>query len=124
MGKLPRSERLRGRDRIRDLFETGGRAAVGRVAARALANGTSSSRLAAVAGKGLGNAVKRNRLRRRIRAAFRLQKGDLPKGWDLAILARPGLMEAEWRDVMREVREAAVKATRSAAGRQPSRHRP
>lgn len=124
MENLPRDERLRGRERIGEIFRDGSRAASGTVAARALPNGQKASRLAAVAGKALGGAVKRNRLRRRLRAAYRLQKDRLPKGWDLVLLAKAGLLEAKWQDVKRDVALAAERAAREASRPSPGHPRP
>ena len=113
---------MRGRERFAELFAKGRRAAAGNVAARALANPDGATRVAAVAGKALGNAVKRNRLRRRIRAAYRMQKDALPKGCDIALLARPGLLEASWRDVMRDVRKTVERAAKEdSSPRRPDR---
>ncbi len=122
MENLPRDERLRGKKSVSRLFDEGSGAGAGKVAVRALANGGEKTRVAAVAGKALGGAVKRNRLRRRLRAAYRLQKERLPAGWDLALVARPGLLEAKWRDVMRNVAEAVERAVREPCG--PRRPRP
>lgn len=116
MEDLPRDRRLRGREGVGRLFTDGARGSAGRVAARALPNGLGYSRLAAVAGKSLGNAVKRNRLRRLLRAAFRLQRERLPAGWDFALIARPGLLEATWLDLKRDAALAAERATRAASG--------
>ncbi len=120
MPGLPRSERLRGKENIGRLFSVGGKGAQGEVAARAVANALDHARLAAVAGKKLGKAVKRNRMRRRLRAAFRLHKEQLPKGFDLALIARPGLLEASWTEIVSAVLKAVEKA---ASGRDRGRPR-
>ena len=121
MENLPRAERLRGRAGVSRLFEQGRRGASGAVAARALPNGLAFSRLAAVSGKKLGCAVKRNRMRRLLRAAFRAQKDALPTGFDVALMARPGLLEASWPDILDAVREAVARAT--GGGAAPGRRR-
>lgn len=38
--------------------------------------------------RGIGGAVRRNRLRRRLREVIRLRYPSLPTGWDLLIIAR------------------------------------
>lgn len=124
MQNLPRRERLRGHGRIGEIFATGGKAVNRLVVVRASPADDGLRRVAAVAGKKLGGAVLRNRLKRRIRAAYRLLKDSLPRGCDLVIAARPGLAEAEWQDVLEQVEAAVTKAARSAAGPHPTRPRP
>lgn len=113
---LPKKLRIAGRGEISELFEKGRRGSSGPVAARTLPNGLGFSRLAAVSGKKLGNAVKRNRMRRLLRAAFRTQKDVLPAGVDVALIARPGLLEASWQEILEAVRRAIWKAE---GGRDP-----
>jgi ribonuclease P protein component, eubacterial len=107
---LAKRERIGGRERLGELFDRG---AVGKsrlVLVRALENGLSFSRIAAIAGKAAGRPAKRNRLRRRLRAAFRTYKQDLPKGLDLVLLARKGLAEATFADVVRDLKKAVSRA--------------
>ena len=52
-------------------------------------NGLDRPRLGLSIGKRVGNAVARNRVKRRIREAFRLLKPTLPAGLDLVVGARP-----------------------------------
>lgn len=118
MSGLPKSQRIRGKENMGRLFSVGGKGAHGVVAARAVPNELDHARLAAVAGKKLGGAVKRNRMRRRLRAAFRLHKEQLPKGFDLALIARPGLLEASWTEIVAAVLKATEKA---ASGRDHGR---
>lgn len=119
MENLTRKERLRGRERIGQIFEAGTRAASGKVAARGIRNDEAFTRVAAVAGKKIGNAVKRNRMRRRLRAAYRLQKEQIPAGWDVVLVARPGLAEAEWKAVLKDVLTAAARAATGPGPRRP-----
>lgn len=120
MNRLPRSRRLGTRAGVSELFESGRRGSHGVVAARTRDNGIGQSRLVAAAGKKLGNAVKRNRMRRLLRAAFRMQQDALPSGIDIALVSRPGLLEARWREILEAVREAVWKAE---AGRGNGRRR-
>ncbi len=46
-------------------------------------------------GRRLGGAVVRNRVRRRLRGALRGMAPSFQPGWDVLIIARPGLVEAD-----------------------------
>jgi ribonuclease P protein component len=46
-------------------------------------------------GRKLGGAVVRNRVRRRLRGALRVMAPSFQVGWDVLIIARPGLVEAD-----------------------------
>ncbi len=47
----------------------------------------------------LGNAVTRNRARRRLREVFRLNSPRLNQGWDLILVARGRTLTASWREL-------------------------
>ncbi len=51
-------------------------------------------RLGLAVSRQLGSAVERNRLKRRLRAAFTEMCSGLPAGHDYVLIARPGLTEA------------------------------
>jgi len=53
-----------------------------------VADGDSPQRLGITVTKKVGNAVCRNAVKRRVREVFRHQRGDLPKGIDLVLVAK------------------------------------
>lgn len=105
-----------------EIFAEGLHAASGTVLVRALPVSEGEGRVAAIAGKKLGGAVERNRMRRRLRAAYRLSRDKLPAGWDFALVARRGLLEATWPKLVQDMENAARKAVAS-SGRHPSKPR-
>jgi len=62
-------------------------------------SGELSSRIGITASRAMGTAVRRNRARRRLRAALRPLLPALRPGYDLVITARRPLLEASWAEV-------------------------
>ena len=67
------------------------------------------SRLGITAGKKLGNAVVRNRVKRIIRAAYRRSEQSLPIGFDLVFVGRNGIQDKTSCDVCRFIENRLVK---------------
>jgi ribonuclease P protein component len=63
--------------------------------ARFLRNDLETTRFGLSTGRKLGGAVVRNRARRRIREALRVMAPSFQPGWDVLIIARPALVEAD-----------------------------
>jgi len=79
------------------------------------------SRLGLAVSRKVGGAVERNRVKRRLRAAFEQLQESLPSGRDFVLIARPGLAEAaeangfEWlEERVREVFRLVEGADRGA----------
>ncbi len=65
-------------------------------------------RVGFTATKKIGNAVVRNRAKRRLRAAARLALADAPppQGWDLVLIARDGTGSRPWDKLLADLRGA------------------
>ncbi len=91
----PRSFVFRARHRIghkRDFdaaYRQGVRRVHGALAVYARPNGLPESRLGLSVGKRVGNAVRRGRVKRMLREAFRLIRAEMPAGYDIVVSARP-----------------------------------
>ncbi|HEU4572309.1 MAG TPA: ribonuclease P protein component [Candidatus Limnocylindrales bacterium] len=61
-------------------------------------------------GRRLGGAVVRNRVRRRLREALRAMAPSFQPGWDVLIIARPALADADYEALVRGVRRLLERA--------------
>jgi len=61
------------------------------------------TRFGVTAGRQLGTAVRRNRAKRRLRAALHALHRSLAPGWDGVWIARSGMTTAAWPEVERAV---------------------
>lgn len=73
-------------------------------------NGLEQNRYGFITGKNLGNAVKRNRVRRLIREAVRLQHSQWQQGYDVVFVARPAAVGEPFQAIQRIVIELAYRA--------------
>jgi ribonuclease P protein component len=63
--------------------------------ARFLRTDLESTRFGLATGRRIGSAVVRNRVRRRLREALRAQQDSFQPGWDILIIARPAIVDAD-----------------------------
>jgi ribonuclease P protein component len=113
---LPRAERLRERGAIQRLFRYGARIErPGFVLLILRAPGPRAVVFAA--GRRVGGSVERNRARRRLREAYRRQKGLVPAtGVRLGFVARPAATAAPFDRLSAEVADALREAVQRVRG--------
>ena len=88
-----------------------------------LPNGLKHSRLGVAVSRKYGNAVRRNRIKRVFRAAFRKCQHELPMGFDYVLLPRHGVEDYSTAAIETELRAAAKKiesGARKAMPRKPA----
>jgi ribonuclease P protein component len=68
------------------------------------------SRSGFVVGRRVGNAVVRNRVKRRLREAIRRRLWKTQPGWDMILIARPEAADAEYAALADEVHELLRRA--------------
>jgi ribonuclease P protein component len=114
---LPTGARLHRRREFLRLYDLGSRASLRGFAVLALPNGLNRNRLGVSVTRKHGNAVERNRIRRLIKEAFRLENPELPVGFDFVCIP-PRQTFAPSLDRLRNVlADLALSACRKAAGK-------
>ena len=107
-GGMGRAQRLRTSGEFAAVYRHG-RAYRGELlVVRALRRDGPLSRFGFSAGRAIGNAVARNRLKRRLREAVRSLR--VAPGWDIVVNARPGAAEADYHRLRALVGELLARA--------------
>lgn len=106
---FPRARRLRGQRAFARVFGAKRSASNRWLVVYAAPNDLPYSRFGLVVGRKHGIAVRRNRLKRLLREAARLETAALPAGFDLICIPHPGEF-AVLADYRRAVRTASLRA--------------
>jgi ribonuclease P protein component len=99
---FPKAFRLLRRAEFRRVYEEGQRRSASLCTVFYSSNGLAHSRLGITVPARVGKAVVRNRIKRRLREIFRLNRSRIPAGWDLVVNPRPQAAEAEFTKLVRE----------------------
>jgi ribonuclease P protein component len=107
---VPRAERLRRSSDVRAAFASRTMVGAALLVVHARRRDGGPPRATVVAGKKVGNAVARNRVKRRLRTAVRM--ADLPAGCDVVVVGRPAAATAPFADLRRELETAMATVVR------------
>jgi len=94
---MQRRQRLTGAKRFSQIHVEGSSAANRLLVIRYLANGSDCSRFGFLVSKRIGNATVRNKVKRRLREAVRLN--PVKSGWDALFIVRRGAGSAKYQDL-------------------------
>lgn len=112
---LPRDRRVRGRERFDEAFRSGRRASNREALVLALGNLDGATRIGISVGRKFGNSPTRNRAKRLIREAFRLDFERHPSGYDFVVTPRPGAFPDRLEAVRATLLELLARAARAAS---------
>jgi len=100
--RLTPQEKIRKKREFLTLYRTGSRYRGRYFHLVYCANSLEHSRLAVVVGKKVGNAVTRNRIKRRIRELFRRNKSLFKKPMDVVLIAKKEILDLSVSDLAAE----------------------
>jgi len=84
------------------LYRKGARSVLPCLALYSRPNGRKENRLGLTTGAKLGHAVVRNKLRRRLRAIYRMHELELKPGFDIVVVCRAAAVGASYQRLERE----------------------
>lgn len=94
---MQQRHRLTESSRIGEIHRDGDSTANRLLVIRYLPNGLDRSRFCFVVSKRIGNAVTRNKVKRRLREALR--SSSVKPGWDAVFIARNGVRQANYQEI-------------------------
>lgn len=99
---FPSTRRLHGAAAFAAVYDGKTRESRGPLTVYAITNSFPYPRLGLSVSRRVGNAVRRNRIKRLLRDAFRLLQHDFPAGYDLVLVVRPHtpLILAEYQKLL------------------------
>ncbi len=100
---FPKSFRLLHRSEFRRVYEQGQRRGTPLCTVFSRPNGLRETRLGITAPTRLGSAVVRNRVKRRLREVFRLNRLTIPGGWDIVMNPRAEVATIPFESLVREI---------------------
>lgn len=109
INRLYRVQRLRNRDQFRKVYEQGRFVSNRLLAIHFFPREKSISKVGFAAGKRLGNAVCRNRCKRRMRELFRTNQSLLTNEYDMIFIARKAMLKSSWLELLSAGRDALAK---------------
>jgi ribonuclease P protein component len=108
--RFPVRERLRRKSDFERVYEKGKVFQSRHVVLFCLSADVGERKAGFVASRKVGGAVVRNRARRRIRAAYRKLRAGLPKEVHLVFVARAGVTDVGWDELLAEIGDLLRKA--------------
>jgi ribonuclease P protein component len=98
-----KDERLLNRKDFVNLNRSGKRYRTGHFTVLFKENGLIIARLGITVNRRIGNAARRNRIKRLIREFFRLNKESFQKGYDFVVIANRGAHDLGFKDINEEL---------------------
>jgi ribonuclease P protein component len=108
--RFPREARIVRRGEFDAVYRAGKRRTSAHFTVFLRANALPLSRFGFSIKKALGNAVVRNRIRRRLREIVRCHRGEIPAGWDIVVHPKSSVARADFPALAEEFLRLIPKA--------------
>jgi ribonuclease P protein component len=120
----PKANRLGGRGTFKTILDRGVRCWQGPIGMAIAPSEARQSRLGISIGRPVGNAVRRNRIKRLLRESFRMMQHDWPRAYNVVILVKPHdvLTLAAYQKTLLDLRTRCVNKLNSPPGTSISRN--
>lgn len=106
-GKMQYTVSLKLNHVFQRLYRKGTRSALPTLALYSRPNGRGENRLGLTTGAKLGCAVVRNKLRRRLRAIYRIHEAEFRPGFDIVVVCRAAAVTASYRRLEKDLLKLA-----------------
>ncbi len=113
--RFPRSSRICRKSDFQVVFDHGVRWSTRHLRAVVHEAGREESRLGLAVSRKVGNAVVRNKLKRRLREIFRCEKGASPCHRDMILIPRPGCSDLDFQSLKEQVVDLLSRSVKSKA---------
>ena len=110
MYELSKSKIFRGKREFSVVYNRGRSYANGRLVLYVMRSNELEGRVGFAAGKKLGSAAVRNRIKRLLREAYRLTQHELDPNYAIVIVGRKKLIDAKCDEVIKAFRELCARA--------------
>ncbi|HEV3276388.1 MAG TPA: ribonuclease P protein component [Terriglobia bacterium] len=117
---FPKHLRLLRRNEFRRVYQEGKRRSAPLCTVFFRSNGLAESRLGLTVPTAVGNSVLRNRVKRRVREVFRLNRAAIPGGWDIVVNPRKDVSRVPFPTLVRELMRLFPAAPPSATPSAPA----
>jgi len=111
MYKLPKQNILRKNKQFQSVYRYGKSYANRMMVIYVLSNKDTQRKVGFAAGKRLGNAVVRNRVKRLLRETYRLNQHKLKLGFDLLLVGRKPMVDVKYKVVSKAFGDLCTKAS-------------
>lgn len=105
---MPKIETLKKREEFKEVLKKGKVLKADYFLIYILPNSSSKNRIGFILNKKIGKISKRNLIRRRLRGAYRELLPQMRSGYDLVVIGRRRILEADFQDILKTLKKTIL----------------